>query len=122
MKRENIYCFITAFVISILLSILTIKFTFLLIHVIILCSFAYFCVLLAIFGSISPFIKNKKSKEHKYRLLATIDTLIVILCFIFSLYGTIQTIKNIAYIIFIFAFILLFPLYSGWIRYEVNKN
>lgn len=122
MKREKIYCLLSAFVISILLSILTFEFTSLDATNVILIYLPYFTSTSAVFVSILAIIKNKKSKANKYGLLATINALIAILSFIFALFGTIQEIKNIAYIIFVPTFVILGFFCGLWSKYEKEEK
>ena len=121
MKREKIYCLLSSFVISILFIILTLKFTSIGVDAMLI-YFAYFTLTFAVLVSILAFIKNKKSKTNQYGLLATIDALMTIFSFIFAMFGIIQSIKNIAYIIFVFTFIML-PLFCGlWSKYEKSEK
>lgn len=117
MKREKIYCLLSAFVISILFMIFTLKFTSMGVDAMFI-YFVYLASTFAVLVSILAVIKNKESKANQYGLLVTIDILMVILSFIFALLGIIQSIKNIAHIIFVFTFIML-PFFCGlWIKYE----
>lgn len=121
MKREKIYCLLSAFVLSILFIILTLKFTSIGVDAILI-YFGYFALTSAILVSILAVIKNKKSKANQYGLLATIDALMTILSFIFAMFGIIQSIKSIAYIIFVFTFIML-PIFCGfWSKYEKSEK
>lgn len=120
MKREKIYCLLSAFVISILLMILTFKFTSIGVEAMLI--FIYFVLTSAVMVSILAVIKNKKLKANQYGLLATITALVAILSFIFSIYGTTQLTKNIACIIFALTFMML-PLFCGlWSKYEKNEK
>ena len=123
MKRKKIYCLLSAFVISILFMILTLKFTSISVDAkIIILYFVYFTLTSAVLISILTVIKNKQSKACQYGVLATLDALVGILSFIFAMFGIIQLIKNIAYIIFVFTFIML-PLFCGlWSKYEKNQK
>lgn len=122
MKRKKIYCLLSAFVLSILFMILTLKFTSIGVDAMLIYFFVYFALTSAVLVSILAVIKNKKSKANQYGLLATIDALIAILSFIFAMFGIIQLIKNIAYIIFVFTFIML-PIFCGfWSKYEKSEK
>lgn len=123
MKRKKIYCLLSAFVISILFMILTLKFTSISVDAkIIILYFVYFTLTSAVLISILAVIKNKQSKACQYGVLATLDALVGILSFIFAMFGIIQLIKNISYIIFVFTFIML-PLFCGlWSKYEKNQK
>ena len=96
MKREKIYCLLSAFVLSILFIIFTLESTSIDVDAILI----YFALTSAVLVSILAFIKIKKSKANQYGLLATIEALMAILSFIFAMFGIIQSIKNIAYIPF----------------------
>lgn len=121
MKREKIYCLLSAFVISILFMILTLKFTSIGVEAVVI-YFAYFALTFTVLFSILAVIKNKKSKANQYGLLATIDALMTVLSFIFAMFGIIQSIKNIVCMIFVFTFIML-PLFCGlWSKYEKSEK
>ena len=115
MKREKIYCLASAFVMSILLMILTLKFTSMDFEEIII---VYFALTFAVVISILAGIKNKQSKSYQYEVLATIDALVIVLSFIFAIFGIIQPIKNTAYIVFLLTFIMLPFLCGLWSKYE----
>ena len=123
MKREKIYCLLSAFVISIFFTILTLKFTSISVDAMLFIYFVYWTSTSYVFVSILlAVIKNKESKANKYGLLATIDALMAIASFVFALFGIIPSIKNIAYVIFICTFIML-PFFCGlWNKYEKSEK
>ena len=88
MKREKIYCLLSAFVISIFFTILTLKFTSIGVDAMLFIYFVYWISISYVFVSILlAVIKNKESKANKYGLLATIDALMAIASFVFALFG-----------------------------------
>lgn len=120
MKRKKLYYLLITFVISICLVILTLEFTSIVVDDMLLIFFVYFMLTSSVMVSILAVIRNKKSKAYRYELLTTTDALIAVLSFIFALLGT-PLIKPVAYIIFIFTFIM-FPFFGVvWNEYEKKE-
>ena len=125
MKRKKLYYLLITFIISICLVIclviLTLEFTLIVVSDMPLIFLVYFMLTFSVMVSILAVIKNKKSKTNLYGLLSTTTALIVVLSFIFSLFGTMQLMKIVAYIIFIFTFIM-FPFFCVvWSKYEKEE-
>lgn len=118
MKRKKLYYLLITFVISICLVILTLEFTSIVVDDMLLIFLAYFMYTSSVMVSILAVIKNKKSKANRYGLLTTTTALIAVLSFIFTLFGTIPLMKTVAYIIFMFAFIMFYFFCIVWNKYE----
>lgn len=121
MKRKKDFCLISSFIISIIFIFLTLKFTSIGVNLIFI-YFVYFTLTLSILIHILAVIKNKKSKTNIYGLLTSIDALIAILSLVFAIFGTTQSIKNFAYTIFVFTFIILLFFCGSWIKYEKSEK
>ena len=126
MKREDKYCLVIAIILTIIFLILTVICNLIGVKEAIPYIYAiYLTFEFFISTYMVKSIKNKVDKSNKsdlYEFLTVTDILINYFSCFFRKYGTSQSIKNIASIIFIISWIMCLFLCLLWIKYGKKQK